>query len=151
MKAMHRQLCVPKTSAALISRKNRLTSAEHDRAAVFRTGRLGARLDDRSEVNVAEAECVPVHEGSMCTDAMRVGHRSAGWKARSRMEGNHRNMRGPTGAAGLVSGGGRGGEGNPKPPRGALANQLRPRMTNTDTAHTAAEEIESIEINALGR
>jgi hypothetical protein len=46
---------------------------------------------------------------------------------------------------------GEGGGGNPKPPRGALANQLRPRMTNTDTAHTAAEEIESIEINALGR
>jgi hypothetical protein len=57
-------------------------------------------------MNVAEAECVPVHEGSMCTDAMRVGIAPPGSKARSRMEGNHRNMRGPTGAAGLVSGGG---------------------------------------------
>jgi outer membrane immunogenic protein len=37
-------LCVPKTSSALISRKNRLTSAHHDRAAVFRNGRLGRAI-----------------------------------------------------------------------------------------------------------
>src|SRR5665811_467558 len=37
-------LCVPKTSFALISRKNRLTSAHHDRAAVFRNGRLGRAI-----------------------------------------------------------------------------------------------------------
>src|SRR6266566_1706614 len=34
-------VCVPITSSALISRKNRLTSAQHDRAAMFRTGRPG--------------------------------------------------------------------------------------------------------------
>ena len=33
-------LCVPKTSFALISRKNRVTSAHYDRAAAFRTCRL---------------------------------------------------------------------------------------------------------------
>jgi hypothetical protein len=34
--------CVPKTSSALISRTNRLTSAHHDRAGVFRNGRLAS-------------------------------------------------------------------------------------------------------------
>ena len=65
---------------------------------------MGLNLE---RLNVAEAECVPVHEGSMCTVAMRDDDAPSGSKARSRMEGNHRNMRGPTGAAGLVSGGGR--------------------------------------------
>jgi hypothetical protein len=37
-------LCVPRTSSALISPKNRLTSAHHDCAAVFRTGRLGRAI-----------------------------------------------------------------------------------------------------------
>jgi NAD(P)-dependent dehydrogenase (short-subunit alcohol dehydrogenase family) len=37
-------VCVPETSSALISRKNRLTSAHHDRAAVFRDGRLGRAI-----------------------------------------------------------------------------------------------------------
>jgi hypothetical protein len=37
-------LCVAKTSSALISRKNNLTSAHHDRAAMFRTGRLGLAI-----------------------------------------------------------------------------------------------------------
>jgi hypothetical protein len=57
-------------------------------------------------LNVAEAECVPVHEGSMCTVDRRDGDAPPGSKARPRMKSNHRNMRGPTGAAGLVSGGG---------------------------------------------
>lgn len=57
-------------------------------------------------LNVAEAECVPVHEGSMCAVVMQDGDASPGSKATTRMKGNHRNMRGPTGAAGLVSGGG---------------------------------------------
>jgi len=35
------ELCVPKTLCALISGGNRLTSAHHDRAAMFRAGRLG--------------------------------------------------------------------------------------------------------------
>ena len=39
--AVKKHLCVPRTSSALISRRNRLTSARHDRAAGFRTGRLG--------------------------------------------------------------------------------------------------------------
>src|SRR5450631_1702074 len=30
------KLCVPRTSSALISRRNRLTSAHHNRAAMFR-------------------------------------------------------------------------------------------------------------------
>ena len=37
-------LCVPKTSSALISRKNRLTSAHHDCADVFHTRRLGLAI-----------------------------------------------------------------------------------------------------------
>jgi hypothetical protein len=37
-------LCVPRTSSALIGRKNRLTSAHNDRAAMFRTGRLGCAI-----------------------------------------------------------------------------------------------------------
>jgi hypothetical protein len=37
-------LCVPRTSSALISRRNRLTSAHHDSAARFRTGRLGLAI-----------------------------------------------------------------------------------------------------------
>jgi hypothetical protein len=37
-------LCVPKTSSALIGRKNRLTSMHHDRAAVFGNGRLGRAI-----------------------------------------------------------------------------------------------------------
>ena len=64
---------------------------------------MGLNLE---RLNVAEAECVPVHEGSMCTVVTRDGDAPPGSRARLRMEGNHRNMRGPTGAAGLVSGGG---------------------------------------------
>ena len=37
-------LCVPRTSFVLISRENRLTSAHHDRAAMFRTGRPGRAI-----------------------------------------------------------------------------------------------------------
>ena len=48
----------------------------------------------------------PYHEGSTCVVAMRDGVAPPGSKAGSRMEGNRRNMRGPTGSAGLVSGGG---------------------------------------------
>jgi len=57
-------------------------------------------------MNVAEAECVPVHEGSMCTVVRRDGDAPPGSKAKPRMEGGHRNMRDPTGTAGLVSSGG---------------------------------------------
>ena len=39
---------------------------------------------------------------------MRDDAAPPGSKAGSRMEGNHRNMRGPTGSAGLVSSGGSG-------------------------------------------
>ena len=38
------RLCVPRTSSALISRKNHLTSAQHDCAAVFRYGCLGCAI-----------------------------------------------------------------------------------------------------------
>jgi hypothetical protein len=37
-------VCVPRTSSALISRKNHLTSAHHDRAAVFRYGCVGCAI-----------------------------------------------------------------------------------------------------------
>jgi hypothetical protein len=55
---------------------------------------------------IAKAERVPSLEGSTCAVAMRDGVASPGSKAASRTNSNHRNMRGPTGAAGLVSGGG---------------------------------------------
>lgn len=48
----------------------------------------------------------PKHEGSMSIVVMRDDVAPSGSKAGSRMEGNHRNMRGPTGSAGLVSSGG---------------------------------------------
>ena len=48
----------------------------------------------------------PKHEGSMCTVDMRDGDAPPGSKAASRTKGEHRNMRGPTGSVGLVSGGG---------------------------------------------
>ena len=37
-------LCVPETSSALISRKNHLTSAHHDCAAMVRAGRRGRTI-----------------------------------------------------------------------------------------------------------
>ena len=55
---------------------------------------------------IAKAETVPGVEGSMCAIAMRDGVASPGSKAASRTNSMHRNMRGPTGSAGLVSGGG---------------------------------------------
>ena len=55
---------------------------------------------------IAKAEGVPEPEGSMCAVAMRDGVASPGSKAASRMNSIHRNMRDPTGSAGLVSGGG---------------------------------------------
>lgn len=48
----------------------------------------------------------PLHEGKISIVAMRDDAAPPGSMAGSRMEGNHRNMRGPTGAAGLVSSGG---------------------------------------------
>lgn len=48
----------------------------------------------------------PFHEGNMSIVVMRDDAAPSGSMAGSRMEGNHRNMRGPTGSAGLVSSGG---------------------------------------------
>jgi len=48
----------------------------------------------------------PSHEGCMSIVAMRDDVAPSGSMAGSRMEGNHRNMRGPTGSIGLVSSGG---------------------------------------------
>ncbi len=48
----------------------------------------------------------PSHEGSMSIVVMRDDATPSGSVAGSRMEGNHRNMRGPTGSIGLVSNGG---------------------------------------------
>ncbi len=55
---------------------------------------------------IAKAERVPSLEGSTCAVATRDGVASPGSKAASRTNSMRRNMRGPTGAAGLVSGGG---------------------------------------------
>lgn len=48
----------------------------------------------------------PKHEGNMSIVDRRDDVAPSGSMAASRMEGNHRNMRGPTGTAGLVSRGG---------------------------------------------
>lgn len=48
----------------------------------------------------------PRHEGSMSIVVMQDDAAPTGSMAASRMEGNHRNMRGPTGSIGLVSSGG---------------------------------------------
>lgn len=55
---------------------------------------------------IAKAERVPFLEGSMCVIVMRDDVASPGSKAVSRMKSIRRNMRGPTGSAGMVSGGG---------------------------------------------
>jgi hypothetical protein len=55
---------------------------------------------------IAEAEWVPVHEGSTCAIAMRDGVAPPRSKTASRMEGIRRNMRGPTESAGMVADGG---------------------------------------------
>ena len=55
---------------------------------------------------IAKAERFPSLEGSTCVIAMREDVASPGSKAGSRMESIRRNMRGPTGSAELVSGGG---------------------------------------------
>lgn len=49
----------------------------------------------------------PLHEGNMSIVVMRDGVAPPGSKAGSRMDSSHRNMRGPTGSAGMVSRGGR--------------------------------------------
>ena len=50
--------------------------------------------------------CFPTSEGSTCIVVMRDDVAPPGSKAGPCMEGNRRNMRGPIGSAGLVSGGG---------------------------------------------
>ena len=57
-------------------------------------------------LNVAKAEWVPDHEGSMCAVAMRDGDASPGSWAASRTKGRHRNPRGPVGSVGMVADGG---------------------------------------------
>ena len=54
----------------------------------------------------AEAEFFPSNEGSMCAVAKRDGVAPPGSWAVSCLEGHRWNRRGPTGSAGLVSGGG---------------------------------------------
>ena len=76
-----------------------------------REGVLGADFEraDHQEIQakVAEAELVASSEGSMCAIATRDGVAPPGSWAASCMEGHRWNRRGPTGSAGLVSGGGR--------------------------------------------
>ena len=55
---------------------------------------------------IAKAERVPFLEGSTWVIVMRDDIASPGSKAASRMKSIYRNMRGPTGSARLVSGGG---------------------------------------------
>ena len=56
---------------------------------------------------IAEAERVPFLEGSTCAIGKRDGVAPPGSMAGSRVNSIRRNMRGPTGSARLVSGGGR--------------------------------------------
>ena len=53
---------------------------------------------------IAEAECVPNTKAAWASSIGETMSLRRG-KAGSCMEGNHRNMRGPSGAAGLVSAG----------------------------------------------
>ena len=55
---------------------------------------------------IAEAEWAPVHEGGTCVVVTRDGVAPPGSKAGSRMSSIRRNLRGPTGSAGLVAAGG---------------------------------------------
>jgi hypothetical protein len=55
---------------------------------------------------IAEVESVPTLEDSTCAIAMRDGVAPPGSIAGSRMNSIRRNLRGPTGAARMVSGGG---------------------------------------------
>ena len=48
-------LCVPRTSSALISRKNHLTSTQHDCAAVFLNGCLAAPFKSNSRLEAENA------------------------------------------------------------------------------------------------
>ena len=57
-------------------------------------------------LKVAEAECVPVHEGRMCTTAMRGGVAPPGSRTTSRTKGRHRNPGGPVGSGVMVGVGG---------------------------------------------
>ena len=56
--------------------------------------------------NVAEAELVPVGEGSMCIVDMRDGDAPPGSRTASCVKGYLRDPGGPTGSTGLVIGGG---------------------------------------------
>src|SRR3981081_1481752 len=78
---------------------------------------------------IAEAEWVPVHEGSTCAIATQDGVAPPGSKAGSRMESIRRNMRGPTGSAGMGDGGG-----GVRGARGAAILAEVGRRTGTDDA-----------------
>jgi hypothetical protein len=56
-------------------------------------------------LNVAKAEWVPVHEGSMCIVDMRDGDASPGSWSASRTNGRYRNPRDPVGSGGVVAAG----------------------------------------------
>jgi hypothetical protein len=53
-------LRVPKTLSALMSRGNRLTSSDHDRAAMFRNGRRGCAIQVEEPAAMSAAS-VAVH------------------------------------------------------------------------------------------
>jgi len=57
-------------------------------------------------LKIAEAECVPVHEGSMCTTVMQGGVAPPGSRTVSRTKGRHRNPGDPVGSDGMVTVGG---------------------------------------------
>ena len=57
-------------------------------------------------LKIAEAECVPEHEGSMCTTEMRGGVAPPGSRTVSCTKGRHRNPGDPAGSDGLVAVGG---------------------------------------------
>jgi len=57
-------------------------------------------------LKIAEAEWVPVHEGSMFATVTRGGDAPPGSRTVSRTKGRHRNPGDPTGSDGMVAVGG---------------------------------------------
>ena len=85
-------------------------------------------------VNVVEAECVPIHEGSMCIVGMRDGVAPPeSWTA-SRTKGHFRNPGDPAGSVGVVA---TGVQREGRPERRA---ELRPGVGPTHSTDEAAEQ-----------
>jgi hypothetical protein len=71
-----------------------------------RQGSCGVRVVSLESQKMAEAELLPVNEGSMCAVAKREGAAPPGSWTASRTKGHFRNPGGPAGSIGLVADGG---------------------------------------------